>query len=880
MRPTYTVGTIVFGATAVAEEPPRRRSEPRAGQRASVGRDGTDIDRALRRALAEVPADSGARIVLVSDGVSTRGDPVAGAAAALAAEVPIDVLALEQQHLDDVRVVSLRTVSRGDDGESVDLRVVTSSPKDADVDVTLSVDGVDRAPTRARISAGEDVLRIREKLSGAGLHRYEVRVTPVDPGLDFSPDDNGAAAFVRVRGKASALVLDSSAEKTAFIASSLRAAGFDVTAGGPSYVPFDLGGFAAHDLVVFGDIPARALTTTQIEAFAMYVRDFGGGALFTGGDKSFGPGGYGKTPLEEVSPNSFDIKQDQRRQTLSEIIAIDISGSMGAPVGGSTKLELANEAAARSAELLGPGDRLGVEHVDTQIYWSVPLGPVTDAAAIDKAIRSVRVGGGGIIVPLTLEAGYAALAADPGALKHMLLFADGSDAEEATEALPLTISAFSQSITTSVVALGNGSDVPTLEKMAREGGGRFYLVEDATRLPAVFAEETVLAARSAIHEDPFRPTLGTRGAVTNGVDVDGAPALLGYVVTIPKPRATVHLLGPDGDPLLSSWSIGIGKSALFASDLKDRWGGAWTSWPGAARLLAQLGHELERKGDDERIVLDTDTTGGELRVRANVTDDAGHKDSFRRLTAHVAGPGGFVNDIELEPIGAGEYAGSLPLTRPGTYSVVAADAVTQAPLAFTGASMSLGEELRPTGTDHALLERIASVSRGKVRRTLEGTFLDRENNRFAYDDVTPAFTLAAALLFFFSVAARRLAIPAPRWSKLVAWLPKRSEKRIPEVTEAATLPALFKVKGTRTAPRAAPPPPQDGPAAPPPERVKTVTRGSPPQPVPPPKPAIPAPAAPPPARPPTATPPVPPPPPPPAGKLSTMEMLAAKKRKR
>ena len=92
-----------------------------------------------------------------------------------------------------------------------------------------------------------------------------------------------------------------------------------------------------------------------------------------------GPGGYSKTPVEEVSPVSFDLKQERRRASLAEVIGIDISGSMAAMVGGHTKLELANEAASRSAALLGPGDMLGVLHVDTTVNWSVPLQPVAGA---------------------------------------------------------------------------------------------------------------------------------------------------------------------------------------------------------------------------------------------------------------------------------------------------------------------------------------------------------------------------------------------------------------------------------------------------------------------------------------------------------------------
>src|SRR5262249_38259955 len=160
-------------------------------------------------------------------------------------------------------------------------------------------------------------------------------------------------------------------------------------------------------------------------ALASYVRDLGGGLILMGGDRGMGPGGYSRTPVEEVSPVSFDLKQERRRASLAEVIGIDISGSMAATAGKHTKLELANEAAARSASLLGPGDMLGVAHVDTKVQWSVPLGPVNDKAAIDKAIRAVGPGGGGIIVDITLDAGYAELDKVKVNLKHMLLFADG-----------------------------------------------------------------------------------------------------------------------------------------------------------------------------------------------------------------------------------------------------------------------------------------------------------------------------------------------------------------------------------------------------------------------------------------------------------------------
>jgi uncharacterized membrane protein len=823
MREDDRIGTIAFAAEAATEDPPRPKSDLGAPQRVAIGRDGTDLAAAIRRSLAEVPPDSAARIVLLTDGVATRGDTMSAAAAAVAAQLPIDVVPLEQRVVPDVRVVALRAPARADEGEAMDLRLVTSSPAPAEIEIRLRRDGELIAKANAKIAAGEDVLRIREKAPGPGLHRYDVEITAVDTRLDEAPEDNAGSTFVRVRGPAAALVLEGDAGKGKFIVDALTASAFRVDSGTTTSVPADLGGLAGYDVVVLSDVRAPDLSPGQIDALAAYVRDLGGGLVLMGGDRGMGPGGYAKTPIEEISPVSFDIKQERRRASLAEVIGIDISGSMGATAGPNTKLELANEAAARSASLLGPGDLLGVEHVDTVVKWSVPLGPVTDKAAIEKAIRGVGVGGGGIIVDITLDAGYAALDRQKSNLKHMLLFADGSDAENMTGCRAKVTDALRRGITTSVVALGNGSDVPELEVLSRLGTGRFYLIEDAQRLPSVFAQETILAARSSIVEKDFSVARGAASSITAGIDFDAAPILKGYVVTIPKARSSVLLTGPDGDPVLAVWSAGIGRAAAFTSDLKDRWGRSWTTWPGAARLIAQTARDVTRKGEDTRVRLEADATGGELHVRAGVVGDDGRAQSFRRLVVHIAGPEGFSREVALEAAGAGAYTASVPLSRPGTYIVVGRDELSGEAVGTTGAVLTAGEELRPTGSDLALLTRIAELSGGKKRDTLAGIFADRAAKRFSYKDATQPLLVLAAFGFLFAVAARRLAVPdrvIAFQERLLARLrraPRPAQSFAAAAATATTMGALLDAKDRGTRGREAPrsPTPFVAPVAPP-----------------------------------------------------------------
>jgi Ca-activated chloride channel homolog len=759
MREHDRIGTVAFGASAAVEDPLRERTVLPAPQKADIGRDGSDLGAALRRALGEVPADAAARIVIVSDGVATRGDTLSAAAAAVAAGVPVDVVPLDQAKVPDVRVASVRTAPRANAGEALDLRVVTDSTSATEVELRVFRDGTLIRKGNAKIAAGEDVLHLREVAGEPGFHRYDVELSAQDPKLDQAHEDNSGSAFVRVRGEAVALILERDPPLAKGLEQALEAAAFKVRVAGLSGVPSDLAAFAAYDLIVLSDISATELAASQLEALASYVRDLGGGLLLMGGEHSLGPGGFGKTPVEDVSPVSFDLKQERRRASLAEVIAVDYSGSMAMSAGSNTKLELANEAAVRSAELLGAGDRLGVMHVDTAVQWTVPLGPVLDKLKIAHDIRAVGPGGGGIYVDLALETGYRALEKEHVQLKHLLLFSDGNDAEERTNAFALVSSGKARGITTSVVSLGKGSDVTALEHMSKLGDGRFYLIEDASRLPAVFAQETILAARSSINELSFKPVLASAGPATRGIDFSAAPPLSGYVVTLPKGRAQVHLSGPEGDPILATWSAGIGRAAAFTSDFSDRWGLRWTSWDGAERMFGQLGRDLSRRADNPRVRVEADTLGGELRLRASVIDERGHAENFRRIEVRVAGPDGFSATVPLEAAGAGSYAGGLPLSRPGAYVATAVDEQSNEALGTTAAALSAGEELRPTGTDRGLLRQITRVTGGKVRDTLAGIFADRDALRFAYQSLNQWLAVLAAVGLLLGVASRRLAVP-------------------------------------------------------------------------------------------------------------------------
>jgi Ca-activated chloride channel family protein len=207
MRDEDRIGTLAFGATPATEDPLHPRSRLPAPQRAELGRDGTDLGAAIRHALGELPPDSAGRIVLLTDGVATRGDALGAALAAVAAGVPIDAVPLDQAKVPDVRVVSVRMPPRASEGEPLELRIVTSSPAPARAEVRVLRDGQPIRKGKVDLRAGEDVLHLRELAPPPGFHRYDVEISAEDPKQDLAHEDNSGSAFVRVRGESTALVL-------------------------------------------------------------------------------------------------------------------------------------------------------------------------------------------------------------------------------------------------------------------------------------------------------------------------------------------------------------------------------------------------------------------------------------------------------------------------------------------------------------------------------------------------------------------------------------------------------------------------------------------------------------------------------------------------
>jgi uncharacterized membrane protein len=798
-------GLVVFGAEAATEVVPSPRP-PVGTARASVPRDATNIGAAIRRALADLPAEHAGRIVVVSDGVETDGDALAAAASAASRGVVVDVVPIEREPSPEIAVERVRIPETANPGEPVELRIVTRSTQASDVRVRVTRNGEVIAEAETEVAAGDDVLVMRDVAPEAGVHRYDVLVEPIGAG-DASSENNEGGAFLRVSGESRVLILAGEPDEATALADAIGRGGSEVEVAGASRAPADLATLAGYDLLVLSDLPSRTLSEDQLLMIQSYVRDLGGGLLMLGTRDAFGLGGYAYTPVEEALPATFDLRQRRDRASLAMIIAIDNSGSMGMEIApGRSKLDVANEAAGRSARLLSPFDRVGVMHVDTAVHWTLRMTGVEDPEQVAAAIRRAQPGGGGIDVDVALLESYRTLRAETTQLKHLLLFSDGEDSQNLPGMRRVVQEAVDDRITTSIVSMGNGTYTPELEALSRIGQGRFYIVENLTELPRIFTQETIEASRSAIVEEPFVPSIGVPGAATRGIDFGAAPELGGYVVVNARPAGSVLLGAVDEDPLLVTWQYGIGRSAVFAADGGSLFTRTWVGWSGYPALFGQLARDLARAPErrDARVAVRLD--GGVGRVVVEAVDADGHYRNYLDLSGTVAAPGGRRLDVELSQTGAGRYEGTFDASTPGPYLVTVREG-EEGLVGSAGLVRPTGDELRGEGTDHAKLAQIAALTGGQVRNDLGRVFTDRPPLTYAYRPLWPLLTILAMCLMLLSVALRRLVLPMEAIRRAIPAPVRRLFRVRPPrpapATPAATLDALARAKAEGREERAA-----------------------------------------------------------------------------
>lgn len=743
-------GVVVFGAEPEVERLVRDSDDPPAwSARPESG--GTDIEAALRLAMASFPPDTHRRVVLLSDGVETQGQALQQAIIARELDVPVDVITLPTTRSGpDVVAEALTSPANAELGRPFELRLQVRSPAEQDAKLRLYQGDALLGETQVRLKAGLDVITLPQTLTEPGLHRFRA-VLESDP--DTEKRNNEARTTVQIGGQPRVLLLEGTRKGADQLAETLKRAGFDVEVGGPGATPINLEEMALYDTIVLSDVNAPDLTTTQLQALERMVTHLGRGLVMLGGDRSFGLGGYYKTPVERTLPVKMTRQAQAQMPSQGITLAIDRSGSMGGFYnGGASKMNLAKEASVAVVELLNAHDELGVLGFDGAASWVSSYSLLSDKDLVVRRIGTMRAGGGTDIAN-ALRAAHRGTRGGGARVKHVILLSDGMSNPSDIPAVVRQMR--EDKITLTTVAIGADSDRYTMERLAVLGGGRYYETEDAANIPQIFTRETMLSSKNFLVEKPFTPQRVEDSEVLRGIDA--LPPLEGYVATSLKPQATLALQTPDGDPLLAHWRRGLGRSLAFTSDAKARWASQWMADPALyGRFWTQALRWVSHTGAGDTLALATSLRGGQLTMTVDALNDEVWRDGAE-TQATVLHPDGRQEQVPLRQIAPGRYYAAVQAASEGTYyvSVVQRAEGRQLGQAVRELHRAWSPEFAPAHTGLPLLQTLASRTGGRFGLSPDALWLRPETPLTTPRPLTPWLVLALALLWLMDVAHRR-----------------------------------------------------------------------------------------------------------------------------
>jgi len=650
---------------------------------------GTNLEAAIREGIAALPAGRVPRLALASDGRENLGSAVRAAWQARRLGVPIDAFPLEGRPKPALRLEAVSLPSQAFTGERFPVDLAVVSPR--------------RTAAAVEIVAGEKPLGASEVTLEAGANRIRVhaRVTTtgaIDLAGTVRAPELGEVRFaqsVALRRPRVLFISQDPPGAEAHLFKTLEAAEFDLR---PSATGANED-LDEHQIVALNNWNLEAIPLEQKRRLEEYVRR-GGGLLIIGGERNvYTEKPPPDDPLNRALPAT--LAPPRTPEGACVVLIVDKSSSME-----GRKIDLARQSAIGVVENLRAIDMIGVLIFDNSFQWAVPIRRAEERNLIKRIVAGIIADGGTQIAPALTEA-YRRIRPVSAMYKHIVLLTDGISEEG--NSLTLAKEAASNQITISTVGLGQDVNRAYLEKVAALARGRSYFLSDPSGLEQILLRDVREHTGTTVVEKGFQPLVAKQAEILEGVGMEKAPTLEGYVRYISKPGADVPLMADQKDPLLARWQYGLGRAAVFTSDAKSRWAARWVAWEGFDRFWANLFRDLLPHAQAGEATAEYSSASGELVVEYRLSP---HLEEPARIPDIFAfGPGGFQRPLKVEKVAEGFFRGRVRIEdRQGLFRV--------RPLEDSRAFPEVGlyrqeAELAEYGSDEALLKSIAEFTGGR-----------------------------------------------------------------------------------------------------------------------------------------------------------------------
>ena len=755
-------GIIVFGKEALIESLPQRQLRFSCFH-SKVDPHQTDIEQALRLALANLPRGGSKRIVLLSDGNETSGRACVLIDSLREQGIQVDVLPLASAGEEEALLERIIVPDRVKSGEKFKIKIIAKSFQKSSGILRLYRNDQLLNEEKVNLKEGQNIFMFQQSLDQKGFYAYRAIL---DIWADTIPANNEVSGYTVVQGKPKLLLVSDQMRTTPNFPDLLRELEFQLEIRSTAHAPSLLGELRDYDAIILDDVSTLQLSSHQLNLLASFVRDLGGGLLAIGGSNSFGLGGYQGTTLEETLPVYAGAREKLIVPDLSLVLVTDKSGSMGergrdGSISSPSKLLLAQKATLAVADLLTGYEHIGVLSFDTLPRWTVPLQPVTDKMNIARQLSSLVAGGGTSLFPALKEA-FDKLKKEKSVVKHIIILSDGLSAPGEFESMIKKM--VNTKITVSTVAIGEDADLELMKNIAQWGKGKAYYTTDIQSLPRIFTTEALRVSRGLAVNESFIPVVSQESPIVSGIDWRNVPPLGGYVVTTAKGVSHVHLRSPRQDPLLVTWRYGLGRAAALTCDLNGTWSKNWQGWSEYPEVLTNLINWIlpHHKGILFPLIKVREEKG---HLLVDAIDEGGRFVNFLPLQARVVKPRGEKETILLNQIAPGRYGALFSADEVGSYMISVFDTDRSLGPQIAGAVVSYSPEYRKLTLNENLLTQLISETGGRFLQPTEDVFRRRKIT-FSYpQEIWSLLVLLAILLLLADIGVRT--VSSQVWRSLV-----------------------------------------------------------------------------------------------------------------
>ena len=708
----------------------------------------TDLAAGLRLAAAILPANSQQHIVLLTDGQQNLEDALPEAQLLQQQGIRLDIVPLPNNTSADARIDDFTAPSslRSNEHFALHLKIYSSVTQTATL--RLYLDAKIISQQKITLSPGQQELSFNMLAPPVGFHTYRATLEASQSAIAQNKE---ASAFVNVQGAPRVLVIEGQPGSGQNIIAALKATHIDVTTGAPSDVPTTLDALTQYSSVVLADVPAVSLGNTRMQILQSFVRDLGHGLVVSGGQNSYGVGGYTDTPLEQTLPLRMDIPQHKETPTIAVVLIVE---SLEEQV----QINISKEAAKGVIGLLTARDQVGISAGYGTL--SIKMQKVTDKKGIDKQIDAMNPVDPPSYNPDFANAEQELLHTD-AKIKHIILLGDG-DAYDSYASQVTKLA--NENITVSTVetnAMGP-EDLATMQQIAEWGKGRFYRADDPSAIPQILLKETERAARRSLINETFNPVVVGNHPILTGLN-GGLPTLNGYVATTPKPAAQMVLVSHLDDPVLAVWQYGLGRVAAWTSDSLGLWTKNWITWNNAPRWWANLVTWTLAASNNSSININGKVNNGMGQLTVDLPFATATGSGQQQVQAHIIGPDLSQQTVNLQPTAPERWEGNFPATQVGAYLLQVtwkgAGQKEASLSSTTGLVVPYSPEYRSQGTDIRFLRLLAQAGGGVLLDTADSASVFTQSLKPATASIPITFWLLilAALLLPIDIAARRLA---------------------------------------------------------------------------------------------------------------------------